>query len=72
MKIARSVPSPVLSRIHDKTCCLKAPGLVRYFEVEGEDSKQSKLSISKCKKCGAEGEHKTYECPIQIVSHVKY
>lgn len=48
---------------------LKAPGLVRYFEVEGEESKQLGPSIFKCKNCGAEGDHKTYECPIQIVSY---
>ena len=42
--------------------------MVRYFEVEGEETSQSKPSIFKCKNCGAEGDHKTYECPIQIVS----
>ncbi|KAG8218487.1 hypothetical protein J3R82DRAFT_4120 [Butyriboletus roseoflavus] len=44
----------------------KAPGLVRYFEVEGEESNQLRPSIFKCKNCGAEGDHKTYECPTQI------
>ncbi|KAF9221946.1 hypothetical protein BS17DRAFT_784199 [Gyrodon lividus] len=44
----------------------KAQGLVRYFEAEGERSGQSKPSIFKCKNCGAEGDHKTYECPVQI------
>ncbi|KAN0097608.1 hypothetical protein V8E55_002054 [Tylopilus felleus] len=42
----------------------KAPGLVRYFEVD--ETNQSKPSIFKCKNCGAEGDHKAYECPIQI------
>lgn len=46
----------------------QAPGLIRYFEVEGEESHHLKSSISKCKNCGAEGDHKTYECPVQIVS----
>ncbi|KIJ70584.1 hypothetical protein HYDPIDRAFT_164570 [Hydnomerulius pinastri MD-312] len=44
----------------------KAPGLVRYFEPEAEEGAQSKPSIFKCKNCGAEGDHKTYECPVQI------
>ncbi|KAG9317311.1 hypothetical protein JVU11DRAFT_1509 [Chiua virens] len=44
----------------------KAPGMARYFEVEGEESNNSKPSIFKCKNCGAEGDHKTYDCPIQI------
>ncbi|KIK99996.1 hypothetical protein PAXRUDRAFT_381108 [Paxillus rubicundulus Ve08.2h10] len=44
----------------------KAQGLVRYFAAPGEESGQSKPSIFKCKNCGAEGNHKTYECPVQI------
>ncbi|KAH7914314.1 hypothetical protein BJ138DRAFT_1057110 [Hygrophoropsis aurantiaca] len=44
----------------------KAPGLVRYFEAEAEEAAQAKPTRFVCKNCGAEGEHKTYECPVQI------
>lgn len=39
-------------------------GVVRYFDATDEDSKPTKFV---CKNCGAEGEHKTFECPVQIV-----
>ncbi|KDQ64478.1 hypothetical protein JAAARDRAFT_64329 [Jaapia argillacea MUCL 33604] len=41
----------------------KAPGMLRYFEDQAEEAKQTKVV---CKHCGAEGEHKTKECPVQI------
>ncbi|KAG2369823.1 hypothetical protein BDR07DRAFT_318627 [Suillus spraguei] len=44
----------------------KAPGLIRYFDTEAEEDAQTKPSRFVCKNCGAEGEHKTYECPIQV------
>ncbi|KAG1779713.1 hypothetical protein EV702DRAFT_1086173 [Suillus placidus] len=44
----------------------KAPGLVRYFDTEAEEAAHAKPSRFVCKNCGAEGEHKTYECPIQV------
>lgn len=64
----RKVSSVVFAISCTRKLCFEAPGLVRYFEVEGEETNQSRPSIFKCKNCGAEGEHKTYECPIQIVS----
>ena len=65
----RKVGSVVFAiyHIHNKLR-FKAPGLVRYFEVEGEEGGQSRPSLFKCKNCGAEGDHKSFECPIQIVS----
>jgi protein AIR1/2 len=42
----------------------QAPGLVRYFEEESEETKPTRIV---CKKCGAENEHKTSECTVQIV-----
>ncbi|KAI1795080.1 hypothetical protein LXA43DRAFT_993390 [Ganoderma leucocontextum] len=47
---------------------LKA-GMVRYWELEkleAEEAKASKTARVVCKKCGAEGEHKTYECTVVI------
>ncbi|KAI0737683.1 hypothetical protein C8Q80DRAFT_1222737 [Daedaleopsis nitida] len=47
----------------------RAPGMVRYWELEkleAEEARASKPSRSICKKCGAEGEHKTYECPVLV------
>ncbi|TFK55680.1 hypothetical protein OE88DRAFT_1804497 [Heliocybe sulcata] len=41
----------------------KAPGMVRYFEEGREDTKQKRVV---CKNCGKEGDHKTWECPVQI------
>ncbi|KAI0711059.1 hypothetical protein C8T65DRAFT_608662 [Cerioporus squamosus] len=44
-------------------------GMVRYWELdklEAEEAKASKPTRFVCKKCGAEGEHKTYECPVLI------
>ncbi|KAH7887764.1 hypothetical protein F5I97DRAFT_1804724 [Phlebopus sp. FC_14] len=43
----------------------KVPGLVRYFEADAEEGR-TKPSIFKCKNCGVEGDHKSYECPVQI------
>ncbi|TFY50624.1 hypothetical protein EVG20_g11416 [Dentipellis fragilis] len=40
-----------------------APGMLRYFAEPSTDAKQSKFV---CKNCGAENEHKTYECPVLI------
>lgn len=59
---------------HPSISCLsllivvKAPGLVRYFDNETDEAGQTKPSIFKCKHCGAEGDHKSYECPVLIVS----
>lgn len=47
---------------------LQAPGTVRYFEEAVEEAKAPKPKTVVCKNCGAEGEHKTYECPVLIVS----
>ncbi|KAI0650837.1 hypothetical protein C8Q79DRAFT_945317 [Trametes meyenii] len=44
-------------------------GMVRYWELEklaAADAKASKPTRTVCKNCGAEGEHKTYECPVLI------
>lgn len=38
--------------------------MVRYFEATAEDQKQTRFV---CKRCGAESEHRTNECPVQIV-----
>lgn len=37
---------------------------MRYFDEQADDTKPSRYV---CKNCGAEGQHKTYECPVQIV-----
>ena len=45
--------------------------MVRYWELEkleAAEAKTSKPTRFVCKKCGAESEHKTYECPVLIVS----
>lgn len=42
--------------------------MVRYFDQVDEEDKVSKPKTIVCKNCGAEGEHKTYECPVLIVS----
>ncbi|PIL37531.1 transcription factor [Ganoderma sinense ZZ0214-1] len=47
---------------------LKA-GMVRYWELdklEAQEAKASKSVRIVCKKCGAEGEHKTHECTVVI------
>ena len=49
-------------------CFLQAPGMVRYFETAEEEDTTAKPKTVVCKKCGAEGEHRTYECPVIIVS----
>lgn len=46
----------------------QAPGMVRYFETVDDDEKSARPKTVVCKKCGAEGEHKTYDCPVIIVS----
>ncbi|OBZ70099.1 hypothetical protein A0H81_09792 [Grifola frondosa] len=48
----------------------RAPGMVRYFELEkaaAEEARAAKPVRVVCKNCGAEGDHKTYECPVLIV-----
>jgi hypothetical protein len=49
---------------------LQVAGIVRYFEKQEEDP--SKATKVVCKHCGAKGEHKTFECPILIVSAHSY
>ncbi|EED82859.1 predicted protein [Postia placenta Mad-698-R] len=44
----------------------RAPWMVRYFDQVDEEDKVSKPKTIVCKNCGAEGEHKTYECPVLI------
>ncbi|KAI0355393.1 hypothetical protein OH77DRAFT_1424881 [Trametes cingulata] len=47
----------------------RAPGMVRYWELDkvaASEAKAAKPSRFVCKNCGAEGEHKTYECPVLI------
>lgn len=39
-------------------------GLVRYFDEVTEETKPTRFV---CKNCGAEGDHKTSECRVQIV-----
>ncbi|KAI0677645.1 hypothetical protein C8Q78DRAFT_102883 [Trametes maxima] len=44
-------------------------GMVRYWELDklaAAETKASKPTRTVCKNCGAEGEHKTYECPVLI------
>ena len=45
-------------------------GVVRYFDDPAEvaELKAAKATRTVCKNCGAEGEHKTWECPVIIVS----
>jgi protein AIR1/2 len=38
--------------------------MVRYFVAPAEDQKQARFV---CKRCGAESEHRTNECPVLIV-----
>jgi hypothetical protein len=38
--------------------------MVRYFEAPTEEQKQARFV---CKRCGAESEHRTNECPVLIV-----
>ncbi|THH13570.1 hypothetical protein EW146_g6665 [Bondarzewia mesenterica] len=40
-----------------------APGTERYFHEPKEDTKQSRFV---CKKCGAENEHRTWDCTVLI------
>lgn len=50
---------------------LQAPGMIRYWELEkleAAETRSEKPTRFVCKRCGAEGEHKTYECPVLIVS----
>ncbi len=45
--------------------------MVRYWELEKLEAEEAKASKSVriiCKKCGAEGEHKSHECTVVIVS----
>ena len=45
--------------------------MVRYWELEkleAEEAKAAKSVRIVCKKGGAEGEHKTHECTVVIVS----
>ncbi|KAI6151943.1 hypothetical protein BKA82DRAFT_2911571 [Pisolithus tinctorius] len=67
------IPPPIVDSNDDYIDFLdyedrKAPGLVRYFEAEADGTTQAKPSIFKCKNCGAEGDHKAFECPVLIVS----
>ncbi|KII94762.1 hypothetical protein PLICRDRAFT_47774 [Plicaturopsis crispa FD-325 SS-3] len=43
-----------------------APGMVRYYEEPKEETSTTKPVKFLCKNCGAEGSHKTYQCPVQI------
>jgi hypothetical protein len=43
--------------------------MVRYFETPAEDKKQARFV---CKRCGAENEHRTNECPVLVVRVVVY
>jgi hypothetical protein len=38
--------------------------MVRYFEAPAEEQKQTRFV---CKRCGAESEHRTKECPVLVV-----
>jgi protein AIR1/2 len=38
--------------------------MVRYFQAPAEEQKQARFV---CKRCGAEREHRTNECPVLIV-----
>ncbi|KAL1944111.1 hypothetical protein VTO73DRAFT_3296 [Trametes versicolor] len=44
-------------------------GMVRYWELDklaASEANASKPTKTVCKNCGAEGEHKTFECPVLI------
>ncbi|KAH8982399.1 hypothetical protein EDB92DRAFT_122825 [Lactarius akahatsu] len=43
-------------------------GTVRYFETPAEEQKQTRFV---CKRCGAESEHRTRDCPIMITCGVR-
>lgn len=40
-------------------------GAVRYFD----EHKDEKPATFVCKNCRAQGQHRTFECPVQIVSN---
>lgn len=40
--------------------------------METEEAAQAKPIRFVCKNCGAEGAHKTYECPVQVVSSLTF
>ncbi|KAI0320212.1 hypothetical protein OF83DRAFT_628622 [Amylostereum chailletii] len=42
----------------------RATAALRYFDDQTEDAKKQARFV--CKNCGAENEHKTFECPVQI------
>ena len=44
--------------------CIQTASTVRYFETPAEEQKQARFV---CKRCGAESEHRTRECPVMIV-----
>ncbi|KAI0832815.1 hypothetical protein BC628DRAFT_1309582 [Trametes gibbosa] len=44
-------------------------GMIRYWELDklaASESKLAKPTRTICKNCGAEGDHKTFECPVLI------
>lgn len=40
--------------------------------MEAEEAAQAKPIRFVCKNCGAEGAHKTYDCPVQVVSSLTF
>ncbi|KAI5996730.1 hypothetical protein EDD15DRAFT_2194951 [Pisolithus albus] len=69
------IPPPIINSDDDyidfleyegRSIRTKAPGLVRYFEVKADRVTQARPSIFKCKNCGTEGKHKTFEYPVLI------
>lgn len=55
----RGIPSPRILII-----LAQGTDVLRYFDETDLEPKQVKIV---CKNCGAEGKHKTYQCPVQIV-----
>lgn len=41
--------------------------MTRYYDEPKDESEV--LTRTVCKKCGAEGDHKTFACTVLIVSH---
>ncbi|KAL6307200.1 hypothetical protein BKA93DRAFT_728235 [Sparassis latifolia] len=50
----------------------KAPWMKRYFDQPEDEEKVAKPTKIVCKNCGAEGEHKTYQCPVLITCPNRY
>ena len=63
LSIYEYLPQPVT--FTERSPLRQAAGVVRYFDMEQQEPQKHKIV---CKNCGAAGEHKTIDCPIQIVT----